>query len=320
MKQLWIAIVTFFYLVLSFEAHACDLCTVYNAVSASGVQGKGLSVGIAEQFTHFGTLKDEGQATANNLGQFLDSSITQIFSGYDFNPRFGLQLTVPVIVRSFRRANTGVAETGSESGVGDMTLHGRFSPYQKYTEHFSFHWGVLGGLKIPTGSTHRLDEELAEGDEDPELPGSGIHGHDLTFGSGSWDGVVGTGVYTRWHRLLGTAELQYSLRSTGAIDYRFANDLHWNVGVGAYPLLRHTYTLAVQAKVSGEHKGLDTLAGVQAEDTGITTVMMGPEFLFTWKYFLSVGLGADIPVMIHNTSLQSVPDYRIRTSIMWRFF
>jgi len=34
---------------------------------------------------------------------------------------------------------------------------------------------------------------------------------------------------------------------------------------------------------------------------------------------LSAELGADLPVSIDNTALQSVPDYRVRAAVNWRF-
>ncbi|HSA60071.1 MAG TPA: hypothetical protein VLJ37_10350 [bacterium] len=301
-------------------AEACDLCAIYSATNASGLDGRGFGAGVAEQFTHFGTLKDDSKTQPNPFGQFLDSSITQIFGSYDFNKYAGLQLTLPVIVRSFRRVEGGAVETGTVAGLGDMSLVGRFQPYQKFTERFSLSWHLLGGVKFPTGSTSRLKEELNE-DMDPADPNerSGVHGHDLTLGSGSFDGVVGTKIYTRWRRFLATSDIQYAIRSRGTIDYRFANDLHWNLGLGGYVFLRHNFTLAALARVSGEHKGLDDLAGMPVDDTGLTTVSLGPDFLFTWTEHLSANLGADIPVLIHNTAFQSVPDYRIRAAASWRF-
>ncbi len=309
----------FIFIFSASQGNACDLCAIYSATRATGLDGRGISVGFAEQFTHYGTLKENGQTVANPFGQYLDSSITQIFSSYDFNNHLGIQLTLPVIVRSFQRIHDGIVETGTSSGLGDLSLIGRFLPYQKYTEHFSFNAHILGGIKFPTGSTSRLGEELDEGAEDPSAPKSGIHGHDLALGSGSFDGTVGANIYTRWRRFLTSADLQYSIRSTGSIDYRFANDLHWQVSLGGYLWLRHAATLALQARLSGEHKGLDTLGGVQAEDTGITSVAMGPELQFTWGRHLSANLGADIPIVIDNSALQAVPDYRIRSAGTWRF-
>jgi hypothetical protein len=319
-RTLFAFCVSFVFTLLPWIAGACDLCAIYSATAASGLDGRGFSIGVAEQFTRYGTLQNDGHVVANPFGQFLNSSITQVFGAYDFNKWGGVQLTLPVIVRSFRRVEGGAVETGTVAGIGDITLVGRFQPYQKFTENFSFSWHLIGGIKFPSGSTSRLNEELnEEEDEDPDAPKSGIHGHDLTLGSGSVDGIVGTTLYTRWDRFLATSDIQYAIRTRGAIDYRFANDLHWNVGLGGYAFLNHNFTLAALAKISGEHKGLDDLAGAPADDTGITSVSMGPDLLFTWKSDLSANVGADIPLLLHNTSFQSVPDYRLRAAVSWKF-
>jgi hypothetical protein len=39
------------------------------------------------------------------------------------------------------------------------------------------------------------------------------------------DGMVGTGIFASWQRLLITAALQYNICSRGDFDYRYANDL-----------------------------------------------------------------------------------------------
>jgi hypothetical protein len=53
---------------------ACDLCAIYSATEAQGQTGKGLFAGLAEQFTHFGTVQKEGKEVPNEAGQYLDSS------------------------------------------------------------------------------------------------------------------------------------------------------------------------------------------------------------------------------------------------------
>src|SRR5258706_205067 len=78
---------------------ACDLCAVYAATEAQGGGGKGFFGGVAEQFTHLGTLQEDGQRVENTVGQVIDSSVSQIFAGYNFSDRFGVQLNLPVIYR-----------------------------------------------------------------------------------------------------------------------------------------------------------------------------------------------------------------------------
>ena len=186
----------------------------------------------------------------------------------------------------------------------------------------TFAWTVHGGLKLPTGSSDRLKEELDELTAPPLPPGaaeSGIHGHDLALGTGSFDGIVGAGIFSRWHKAFFGAAVQYAIRSEGDFHYQFANDLTWSGGPGYYLILAHTYTFALQAVVSGEHKGTDTFQGASADDTGVTAVYLGPYLNFTWSGKLSAEVGADLPVSIDNTALQTVPDYRIRAAVNWRF-
>jgi hypothetical protein len=298
---------------------ACDLCALYSASQARGEVGQGAFAGVAEQFSHFGTVQVDGRNVFDPSGQYLDSSISQVFAGYNFNQRFGLQFSVPVIYRSFKRPDSvGGIDQGTESGIGDVALLGTFVVYQKLEENFTFNWNLLGGVKFPTGSSDRIKEELNEV-EDPVGPPSGIHGHDLTLGTGSYDGIVGSGIFTRWHRGFLSANVQYAIRSKGDFDYQFANDLTWSGGPGYYVALTHKNTLSLQAVVSGEYKRKDTFRGQSAEDTGVTAVYLGPQVNFTWGGSLAAYLAADLPMSIENTSLQTVPDYRIRAGVSWHF-
>ena len=304
--------------VVTSSAPACDLCSVYSATQARGEIGKGFYAGVAEQFSHFGTVQVDGRKAPNDVGQYLDSSISQLFAGYNFNDRFGLQLNLPVLYRSFKRPEGFEIDRGTESGIGDASLIGNFLVYRRLQENFTFSCSVLGGIKFPTGGTDRLKEEFNEV-ETPGAPESGIHGHDLTLGSGSFDGIVGAGMFTRWKRLFLTANAQYAIRTKGDFDYQFANDLTWSGGPGIYLALGHQYTLALQAVVSGERKDTDTFQGASANDTGVTAVYLGPQLNFTWSGRLSAQAGADLPISIDNTALQTVPDYRVRAAVNWRF-
>jgi len=294
---------------------ACDICAIYSAAQAHGEIGKGPFLGLAQQFSRFATVQVDGHEIPNEAGQYMNSWVSQVFVGYNFTERIGVQFNLPVIYRSFKRPDgLGGIQTGSEYGLGDVALLGNFVGYLYESKKSTFRWTVIGGVKFPTGSTKLLAEEL---NEIPEA--SGIHGHDLTLGSGSFDGIIGTGIFARWHRSFLTANVQYSIRSKGDLDYQFANDLTWAGGPGAFLALKDKYTLSLQAIVSGEYKGVDTFAGKPAEDTGVTAVYLGPQINFTWGDKLSAHLGVDLPLSIDNTSLQTVPDYRIRGGVTWHF-
>src|SRR5437762_4421531 len=89
--------------VVATPAMACDLCSVYSAMQARGEVEPGFTAGVAEQFTHYGALQEDGARVPNELHQHLDSSISQLFAGYNFSDRLGLQVTLPIIHRSFQR-------------------------------------------------------------------------------------------------------------------------------------------------------------------------------------------------------------------------
>ena len=105
----------------------------------------------------------------------------------------------------------------------------------------------------------------------------------------------------------------------GSVNYQFANDLTWAGGPGFLAVLSDKHTLSLQAIVSGETKARDTFMGMKADDTGITSVFLGPQINYAWSDKLSLELGVEVPVVLRNTDLQSVPDYRVRGAFTWHF-
>lgn len=299
-------------------ASACDLCAIYRGDEAK-TSKPGFSLGIFEQFTHFGTLQDSGNKVPNEAGQYMDSSITQIIAGYQFSERFGLQANIPYIHRSFSRQEGLETDNGTVSGIGDMSVTGNLRLYDYVQGDTIFVWSVMAGVKFPTGDSARIAEELDEAPLPPGAIESGIHGHDLALGSGSYDAVAGSSVVYHWRRFFTTAGFQYAIRNGGDFGYHYADDLTWNVKPGGYLYVTDEATLGIQLAATGETKGKDTLMGEDMEDTGITSVFLGPELSYTWHEHLSADIGADFPVLINNTALQIVPDYKLRAAIIYRF-
>lgn len=285
---------------------SCDLCAIYSATAAQG-DGKGYYGGVAEQFTEFGTLQLDSRKEAGH-GEYLDSLTSQVFAGYNFNKHFGLQFNLPIIYRAYGSD----AMRGSVSGIGDASLVGNVVLYRKGDVDWTFSWTALGGIKFPTGDSGRLHTP------DSALP-AGIGGHDLALGSGSFDGLAGTGFSSRWKRAFLDGQMQYGIRTEGDFQHQYANDWSWSGGPGVYLVLNDNYTVALQAAVSGETKGKDTFAGVPDNDSAETTVYVGPVLSLTWSENLSAHLGADLPVSRENSGEQLMPDYRIHAAVMWKF-
>lgn len=317
----------------------------------------GFYAAAAEQYTFFGTTKFSGQEVPNAANQYEQSSITQLIAGYNLNDRLGVQVNVPLIDREYKRPEGFNTDRGSVGGVGDVSLLFNFVAFHKETnfsksfpapgrsrdgkdgkeaapdssgpsdrgqKDFSFSLNLIGGVKFPTGSAGRIKEEFNEVEVEGATP-SGIHGHDLALGSGSYDAVLGAGIFTRYKAGFFQANVQYSVRTTGAYDYRYANDVSFDAGPGYFLLQGKRFgglqplTFGAQFIVSGEHKNRDTFRGEIAEDTGTTAVYVGPRLLAGVGNRYIGEIGADLPVRIDNTSFQVVPSYRIRAGVSVKF-
>lgn len=321
----------------------------------------GFYLAAAEQYTFFGTTKLSGREVSNAADQYEQSSITQVIGGYNFNDRFGLQINAPLIDREYKRPDGFHNERGTVSGLGDMSLLFNFVAFHKEgnfgqpaaakesdaskdaaaeSKHskapasadgfgqrrkdFTLSLNLIAGVKFPTGNAGRIKEEFHEVEVEGATP-SGIHGHDLALGSGSYDAVFGAGLFARYKAGFFQASAQYTVRTTGSYDYRYANDVSFDAGPG-YFFLQGTrlgalgpVTLGAQFVVSGEHKNRDTFRGEIEGDTGATALYVGPRVLAGVGSRFIAELGADFPVLIDNTAFQVVPSYRIRAGFSVKF-
>lgn len=314
------------FLTAASAADACDLCAVYTAGMAHG-ETSGWYGGLFEQFTRYDELRDEGHVIHDDSGQYLDSSVTQLFVGYGATDRLSLQLNVPYIHRTFKRPEGDAIEHGSESGLGDVTALAQYTLVRHDDEDETWVWRALGGVKFGTGDSERLKEELDESPEDvsPKHGGhddgaiSGIHGHDLALGSGSTDFLVGTSGFYRSGRWYGEADVQYAIRRTGDFDYRFGNDLQWVLSGGRYLVLEHDRTVSLQLNLSGEDKAYDEVNGVRADDTKSRVLFLGPQMGFTFGPRWSLELRVDVPVHIENSAIQTTVGWRGQAAFVGRF-
>lgn len=317
-------------------ATACDVCAIYSATEYRDARS-GLRLGVAEQYTDYGTLYVNGEETPNLGDQQLLSSITQFFASYNFTPTLSAQLTIPYIYRKYRRVEGGdEVVDGDVSGLGDISLLGRWVAWSHVDERQLMRLSLLGGVKFPTGSSSQLEAEAEEGGDEADLPAglgrpfhgevdpnggvpNAIGGDNLTLGSGSFDGIVGGSFFWSFDRWFVSMIAQYAIRSTGSFDYRFANDLFFFAGPGAYVLTEHDYTLSLQGVVSGETKGSDHVDGDEVEGSAQTDVYCGPALSFSWKSSLAAEVAVDVPFVTHAPGVAVVPDYRVRAALSWQF-
>lgn len=321
---------------------ACDLCGCYTPrLELTPEKPARFYAGVSEQFTHFGTDRLNGEKVGNPTGQYLDSSNTQIVLGATFfDNRFGLQVNVPLIYRSYKRPVGFDTQYGHESGIGDVSVQANFivfrkdalfhktggglskdgktvAPVDKGEPDFNTTLNAFAGMKFPTGDSSALKEEFNEVEVEG-APESGIHGHDLALGTGSYDGIFGAQFALRYKAVFFQADLQYTWRGQGTYSYRYANDFSWDGGPGVYFVRNQRGSLALQCAVSGETKGKDTFLGQPADDTGLTSLYLGPRIVASFGRVQGEA-GVDFPVIMNTTAFQTTPDYRIRAGLTIQF-
>lgn len=329
-------------------AAACDLCAIYTATQIQKSR-TGLRLGVGQQVTYFATLHD-GDGKVDNPGERMTSSITQVVLGYNAFESLGAQISLPIISRTFTRLEGQALVDDDETGIGDASIVALYSPFHWVGANSVVGASLVGGIKLPTGDSDRLQEELGStAPEFPDVPGrglpgfftgggtdsgavtnhtghgggSGLHGHDVALGSGSVDGIVGADLFASWKRLYATASVQYFIRSQGSYNFQYANELLWRLGPGAYLALDDVglgrgYTLGLAAVFSGATKGMDTLSGTEVGGS-YTGLFLGPAMIFTWGESLQANLGGELPVLQNTSELQLVADFRIQAGLTWRF-
>jgi hypothetical protein len=312
------AVVTF--LAAAAAAQACDICGA-TMICHPWDPRTGFTLGASEQFTHMTTLQEDGHEIPNDARQKLDSSITQIYLGYHITPQLGVQVNTPLIDRSFRRPTDSGIQTGNIGGIGDVSVAANWLAVDHRAHDFTFQLQLSAGLKLPTGDSSRVLEEASEGHDaaEHEMAISGIHGHDLALGTGSFDGLFGGTVNLRWKRLFFAGEVQYALRGPGRHEYDFADDFQWCAGPGVTLIEKESHTLGISFVCSGETKGEDSFRGQIADDTAMTEVFLGPKLCGSWRDRLSAELAVEIPVHQWNSGTQIMPDYRLKATVSWMF-
>ncbi len=148
-------------------------------------------------------------------------------SDYNLNASAGIaygvthHLTVSAEVPYVRRANlreggiAGVERLGTVAGIGDVSLLAKY----RLTGEEGLRFAVIGGIKMPTGSTHRLGPqgERLETEHQP--------------GTGSWDPVLGASAATKFGAIQMTASALYQFSGKGAQQTHLGDRLQGGISL-----------------------------------------------------------------------------------------
>lgn len=245
-------------------AQACDFCMLGQGVSPyligdkAGVTLQATTIQSNQVFNH----KD---AVAGN-GKKESWTIYSVTGFYSLTPEISLMLTVPYTSKgnvdfdSSDNSNPGQLV----SGLGDISLTGRYTLFNQHSEQGTWIGGALFGLKLPTGSTGEKNAH-----------GSAVDRHEEP-GTGSYDVNLGfTSAYTGQGYQI-TLDAVYSLSGMGKWDgenHKYGNTLNANVKgylkTSSSDIAEHAFYVYAgpSIEVIGKEKGTATISGYDSSLT-----------------------------------------------------
>ncbi|HLY75692.1 MAG TPA: hypothetical protein VKU80_16350 [Planctomycetota bacterium] len=231
--------------------------------------------------------------------------------GYGVTDHLTISASVPFeVIHGFRFVdtdpNTGnpfVNGANSIVGVGDATLLGKYSLLADPIE-----LAVVGGIKIPTGSTDQRTNtgDLIEADHQP--------------GSGSWDPLVGIAAGRQFEQFwLGTSVL-YRITTEGRRQFTpgqsvlFAMKAEYQIlGLGKFPRLYGSLELSEQFTAKDEQFGMKN------QDTGGSLVGLGFGLRLRADEHLTLGGMFTVPVYQALNGLQHRERYDLLLGTAYDF-
>ncbi|MFQ5882087.1 MAG: hypothetical protein ACE5I9_06395 [Candidatus Methylomirabilales bacterium] len=213
-----------------------------------------------------------------------------------------LNLTIPYVNKHFETL-TG---TFNASGIGDITLFGKYRFYRRDLPFGRDQLALIGGLELPSGSTSK---------------GPGLkRAPPLQLGSGGVDGLLGlTFGHTRsWYSIEGA--VQGKLNSE-AKDFRFGNVLLYDLYL-AYQTYPEWPTPPAQLNLSVEFNGRtrgDNEKDGKELDTGGTVLFISPGIQYIVTGNLLFETGVQIPIVKDLPSGQLEPDFTVLFGFRYLF-
>jgi hypothetical protein len=315
-------------------AGACDLCTI-TAAQEARTGGLGPALGLMTEWTQTDRLMGPDGPVADPQNQHLTTSTTTVVAGWRWSDALGMRAKLPWIERSWARADRAGIDRGHDRGPGDLLAEVTWTLWRQATSRGSLAGVLFAGIEAPTGASGRLAEESPDPPPSgsrpiPILPrhvptgdGSGladvIHGHQLTRGSGSWDGLVGAQLFTSLRRWYVAAHVTGRWNGAGDHGYRFGNSLAWGGGPGCFLWWTDAGTLGLLANCTGHASRHDTVRGARLPHAGGVVVFVGPSLNLTWGSRLTGELGVDLPVLQRVNGIQMADRWRGHAGATWRF-
>jgi len=246
---------------------------------------------LREQFMYIKTADDPSAAQRD----MRVSGVISVF-GYGVTSEFALFGVLPWFDKRLDLTMGGQNVIRHKSGIGDLTLLGRYTAYQYDAPGRTLRIAPIGGVKVPSGENNVRDKF-------GRLPPP------VQVGSGSWD-VLGGAVIT-YQTLDFEIDSQLSYKVNGEADGFKMGDIFKLDGSLQYRLLPSRLGSGVPAFLYGVleanliHSAKDDNAGTTDSNSGGVTLLLSPGVQYVTKRWIVEG-GLQAPVIQHlnGTSLK----------------
>jgi hypothetical protein len=213
-----------------------------------------------------------------------------------------------------------VAQLGNVSGFGDLSIMAKY----KLVDRPGASFALVGGLKLPTGSTRRRSRE-GERLETEHQPGTG-----------SWDPLFGAAFGTTLGPVNFNAGALYPISGTGAqqtrlgdraaggiaFSHRFGPPEHHHEEAGhhhheggAAPRPHGHSSWDAFVELTGEWEGRQKIAGEVEPDSGGKSVWLSPGARYNSASGLSVAASFGLPVWQDIRASHPDNDYRLTFAV-----
>jgi hypothetical protein len=222
---------------------------------------------------------------------------------YGVTSHFTVSASLPYLRRDDLRAGehshsgemvaNSIEALGTVTGIGDATIIGQYQFVHSHAQGWSL--AVLGGLKLPTGATHRLSDEgeRLEAEHQP--------------GTGSWDPLLGLAGSRHWGPVSLDANVLYQFSTLGAQETELGDRLSFNTAI-SYSLGQGNHDHAdrdgehghgswsLVLELNGEWEGRQRISGEIEGDSGGTVIYLSPGVRFGAAHGWTAALSVGVPV------------------------
>lgn len=263
------------------------------------------------------TLASEG-IDAHNTSHDVNAGVG---AAYGITHELTISVEVPYVRHDSIRATDlelGVQQFGGVGGVGDISFLAKY----RLTPEGPAGIALIGGIKVPTGSTHEQDR-FGNRFETEHQPGTG-----------SWDPILGASVGTKLGQLNLAASAIYQIAGKGAQHTTLGNRLQGGVAMSHHfgPVEeeqgdddhdgalhhephRHSSSWDAFVELAGEIEGRQRIGNEVEQDSGGKWAWVAPGVTFTAATGWSASAAFAVPVWQRIRPSHPNNAYRVMLSL-----